>query len=309
MDEFVRAIEDAIGDGTGARELACAKINLALHVTGRRTDGYHSIESLVVFADYGDVLAAAPSDDGRLRLTVKGEFAARLGAGTPPDDNLAVRAANELAHVAGKKRVPPTKILLIKRIPVASGLGGGSADAAATLRLLNREWNTNLSEAKLAAIGGRLGADVPMCLVSRPLLAEGIGDRITPITGVPALPIVMAHPGIAVPTAAVFANLSVADRSSLPPLPEKFGSLLDVIFWLRQARNDLAEPAARVNKAAASAAKALMRDPDCLFSRMSGSGAAAFGIFVTLEAAERAAVRLREAKPTWWVIPAMTLPS
>jgi 4-diphosphocytidyl-2-C-methyl-D-erythritol kinase len=309
VNEFVRAIEDAIGDGAGARELAYAKINLALHVTGRRADSYHSIESLVVFADYGDVLAATPADDGQLHLTARGEFAARLASSTPVEQNLAVRAATELAHAAGRKRIPPTNLSLIKRIPIASGLGGGSADAAAALRLLNREWKTDFSDQKLGAIGARLGADVPMCLVSRPLLAEGIGERVTPIAGMPALPIVLAHPRVAIQTAAVFANLTVADRGSLPPLPAKFGSLLDVIFWLRQARNDLAEPAARVNKAAASAAKALMRDPDCLFSRMSGSGAAAFGIFVTLEAAERAAVRLREAKPTWWVIPAMTLAS
>ncbi len=198
MDEIARAIESAIGDGGGASEMACAKINLALHVTGRRTDGYHSIESLVTFADYGDVLSAAPAEDGRMRLTVRGEFAGPLTRDTQPQDNLAIRAANELARAAGKAKVPPTKLTLVKRIPVAAGLGGGSADAAAALRLLNRAWGVNLDEARLAELAPRLGADVPMCLASRPLVAGGIGEKITPVTGMPALPIVLAHPGVPV---------------------------------------------------------------------------------------------------------------
>lgn len=309
MDEIARAIESAIGDDAAASELACAKINLALHVTGRRTDGYHSIESLVVFADYGDFLGAAPSTDGQMRLTVKGEFAGSLTQGTEPHDNLAIRAANELARAAGKAKVPPTKLTLTKRIPVAAGLGGGSADAAAALRLLNRQWRLNFGEPRLAEVALRLGADVPMCLASRPLIAKGIGEKITPVAGMPTLPIVLAHPGVPVETAAVFAKLAADERPPLPALPTKFASLLEVIFWLRQARNDLAEPAAAVSKTAGTAAKALMRDPDCLFSRMSGSGAAAFGIFVTLEAAERAAARLRAAKPAWWVVAARTLAS
>ena len=307
MDEIARAVEGAVSDG--ASELACAKINLALHVTGRRTDGYHNIESLVVFADCGDVLGAAPSADGRMRLTVKGEFAGSLTETTGPHDNLVTRAASDLARAAGKAEVPPTKLTLTKRIPVAAGLGGGSADAAAALRLLNREWRLNLAAGRLAEVARGIGADVPMCLASRPLLAKGIGEKITPVAGMPTIPIVLAHPGIPVETAAVFAQLAARDGEPLPALPAKFASLLEVIFWLRQARNDLAEPAALVNKAAVSAAKALMRDPDCLFARMSGSGAAAFGIFITLQAAERAAERLRAAKPAWWVVAATTLPS
>jgi 4-diphosphocytidyl-2-C-methyl-D-erythritol kinase len=148
-----------------------------------------------------------------------------------------------------------------------------------------------------------------MCLTSKPLVAKGIGERITPVSGMPAMPIVLAAPGTALKTASVFTKLEVGERSPLPPLPPKFGSLLEVIFWLRQARNDLTEPATLVNKAAGSAAKVLMRDPDCLFARMSGSGAAAFGIFASMGAAERAAERIRDAKPSWWVTAAMTLAS
>ncbi len=310
MDDIAQAIENAIGEGASGSELACAKINLALHVTGRRTDGYHQIETLVVFADYADVVSAQASTDGRMRLTVKGPLAAKL-ADTAPNDNLAIRAASELMRAPDGRqgKLPATKLVLTKRIPVAAGLGGGSADAAAALRLLNREWRLKLSEDALARIALRLGADVPMCLMSKPLVAKGIGERITPVKGMPAMPIVLANPSVVIPTASVFAKLSVEERSPLPPLPRKFGSLLEVIFWLRQARNDLAEPAAQVSKAGGAAAKALMRDPDCLFARMSGSGAAAFGIFASMDAAERAAERLRDAKPNWWVTAAMTLAS
>jgi 4-diphosphocytidyl-2-C-methyl-D-erythritol kinase len=275
-------------------------------VLGRRTDGYHQIETLVVFADYADVISAMPSEDGRMHLSVRGPFAGKLTEGTPPADNLAIRAAAELMRVAGKRSPQPARLTLIKRIPIAAGLGGGSADAAATIRLLNREWSLGLTEPELQRICVKLGADVSMCLASRPLIARGIGDQITPVPEMPALPIVLAHPGVAVATREVFAALSIGERPQLPALPAKFASLLEVIFWLRQARNDLAEPAIVVNKAAGSAAKAIMRDPDCLFSRMSGSGAAAFGIFVTLDAAERAAARLREARPGWFVTAAMT---
>jgi len=309
LGDFARAIEAAVSDGVPGSELAYAKINLALHVLGRRTDGYHQIETLVVFADYADVVTVVPSPDERMHLTVKGPFAGKLTESTPPTENLAIRAATELMRSAGKKSPPPTRVTLTKRIPVAAGLGGGSADAAATLRLLDREWKLNLGEKELIKIGIRLGADVPMCLASRPLVARGFGDELTPVAGIPAMPIVLAHPGVGVTTRQVFAALPAAERSPMPPLPAKFNSLLEVIFWLRLARNDLADPAASVNKAAGAAAKTIMRDPDCLFARMSGSGAAAFGIFVTLDAAERAAARLRETKPGWFVTAAMTLAS
>jgi 4-diphosphocytidyl-2-C-methyl-D-erythritol kinase len=306
LDELVRAIEEAVGEGAPGSELAYAKINLALHVLGRRTDGYHNLETLVVFADYADVVTVAPSNDGRMHLSVKGPFAGKLTEGTPLNENLAIRAATELMRAVGRRELPPTWVTLLKRIPVAAGLGGGSADAAATLRALNKEWRLNLSDAELIRVGVRLGADVPMCLISKPLVATGFGDKLKLVPGIPAMPIVLAHPGVAVTTRQVFAALPAADRSGLPPIPERFPSLLEMVFWLRQLRNDLAEPAATVNKAAASCARAIMRDPDCLFARMSGSGAAAFGIFVTLDAAERAAARLKSAKPNWFVTAAMT---
>jgi 4-diphosphocytidyl-2-C-methyl-D-erythritol kinase len=305
MDEVARAIEEATGAGNS--ELARAKINLALHVGAERADGYHDLESLVVFADIADVVTArpAPKDIAAMALDLSGPHATLLEE-TEPSSNLALRAAEAIAALAPKRRMKPLSLSLAKRIPVAAGLGGGSADAAATLRLLNRIWGLGLKPEKLAEIAVKLGADVPMCLVSRPLVARGIGEKLTPAAGIPPLAVVLAHPGVSLATAAVFAGLGKEERSPLPALPAKFKSALDLVFWLRQTRNDLIDPARVVSRKAVAAAKALADDPDCLFARMSGSGAAAFGIFVKPAAAERAAERLKAARPDWWVAAAMT---
>jgi 4-diphosphocytidyl-2-C-methyl-D-erythritol kinase len=286
--------------------LAKAKINLALHVGGRRPDGYRLIESLVVFADFGDVVTAIPSSNRHIDLTVKGTFAKALTETTDPSDNLAVRAAEALLRAAGNRPVMATRLVLTKRLPIAAGLGGGSADAAAVLRLLNRQWRLELSPDRLAEIGLALGADVPMCLAARPLIAEGIGERITALAGIPRLPIVLARPPLAVSTAAVFAALADAQRPGLPALPTATATPNDLVAWLRETRNDLGEAAALVSKHAGAAARTLAGDPECLFARMSGSGAAAFGIFASYAAARRAAARLGAARPAWWVVPTMT---
>jgi 4-diphosphocytidyl-2-C-methyl-D-erythritol kinase len=306
VDRITEAIGRAVGAAGDGAELARAKVNLALHVTGRRTDGYHLIESLVVFAEHADVVGVAQSGSRRMGLSVKGPFADALAEVTEPQDNLVIRAADDLAREMASHRPRPAKLVLTKRIPVAAGLGGGSADAAATLRLLGREWHFRGKDAGLAEIGLRLGADVPMCLASTPLIARGIGERIEPVAGVPPVPIVLARPPVVVRTPAVFARLGGGERPPLPRLPQRFGSILDLVFWLRQTRNDLEEPAGEVEKAARAAVSLLRADPDCMFARMSGSGAAAFGIFVSLAAAERAAERLAAARPTWWVTATMT---
>lgn len=306
MDQVAKAIEEATGAGNS--ELARAKINLALHVGARRADGYHDLESLVVFADVADVVTArpAPKDLAAMTLDLDGPHAGLLEETTEPSANLALRAAEAIAALAPKRRAVPLQISVTKRIPIAAGLGGGSADAAATLRLLDRIWGLGLKPKKLIEIGLTLGADVPMCLASQPLMARGIGELVTPVAGIPALSVVLAHPGISVPTGAVFAGLGNEQRSGLPTLPSKFRTVLDLVFWLRQTRNDLTDPARVVARKAVAAAKALADDPDCLFARMSGSGAAAFGIFVKPAAAERAAERIKAAKPDWWVAAATT---
>lgn len=281
-------------------EAAPAKINLALHVTGKRADNYHLIETLAAFADFGDTVTLA---DGESPLVIDGPFAGEL-AGAPGSGNLAFRAATAVARAAD--RIDDVSLRLTKRIPVAAGLGGGSADAAATLRLLQRAWRPPISETRITEIAAQLGADVPMCLVSRPLVARGIGEAITLLAGMPALPLALVHPGVAVSTAAVFAARSGAFGTPLPAPPGRFADPSDVAQWLKGTRNDLAESAGKLEPAVAQAVAALAADDTCLFARMSGSGATAFGIFPTFAAAKRATTRIGKAQPGWWTQATMT---
>jgi len=292
------------GAGDVAGEIARAKINLALHLGARRADGYRLIDSLVVFAEYGDRLTAMPAGRGSRRLALRGPLAAAL-ADTPAAENLVVRAVDAACEAAGRQS-DGIELVLTKRLPVAAGLGGGSADAAATLRLVDRRRRLHLGGDRLAEIGIKLGADVPMCLASRPLLATGIGDRITPVTGMPRLAVVLACPPVKVATRAAFAAAGEGARHGLPPLPSAPVSLAGLLAWLKETRNDLAPAAATVAKGAGAAAAALGRDPESLFARMTGSGAAAFAIFPSLAAARRAAARLRAARPTWWAVATTT---
>lgn len=276
-------------------------MNLTLHVLSRRGDGYHTIESLAVFPELADLVGAGPSPRGRTGLALDGEFADELDLLSPPPDNLVLRAAEVLSQAA-RKRLQPLHMTLTKRIPVAAGLGGGSADAAATLRLLNRLWELRLEDSELARIGLELGADVPMCIASRPVIASGIGERLMPAAGIPDLPLVLVNPRFPLSTASVFRELESAERSPMLPIQAKFGSVIAFVIWLRQTRNDLSEPARSVTRLAESAVKSLSSDPDCMFARMSGSGATAFGIFAKMSTAERAAERIRLKRPNWWVV-------
>jgi 4-diphosphocytidyl-2-C-methyl-D-erythritol kinase len=307
--ELIDAVAEAVtGDGS-RMELAPAKINLALHVLARRVDGYHLLDSLVVFADFADVVGAVAAPANGLGLTMDGQFGGELDLVSHPKDNLVIRAAEALFRESGKKRMPPTQLVLTKRIPIAAGLGGGSSDAAATLRLLNRFWSVGFDNSRLAKIAIRLGADVPMCLDPKPVLARGIGERLSPVFGMPRLPIVLLHPSIPLPTAKVFARLPPAERAPLPPLPARFESVIAFVIWLRQTRNDLTEAARAETGLAEQAVKTLAADPDCLFARMSGSGATAFGIFPKLSTAEKAAERIRQKRPNWWAVACETIPS
>jgi len=290
---------DAAFDPTGpatvaapATEAAPAKVNLALHVRGRRPDGYHELDTLAVFAADGDVVELAEGGD---RLTIDGPFGALLrGDGT---ENLVLRAARRLAARAGRSW---PAIRLTKNLPVAAGLGGGSADAAATLRLLTRAWRLPLDANDLAAEGLALGADVPMCLRSRPLVAQGRGERIVEVPGFPALSMILVHPAVAVATGQVFARLDSPEDPPLPDLPERFESVADFVRWLRPTRNGLSDAARDLAPAIGSALLALS-NTGAMFARMSGSGATCFGIFPFRDAAEHAARVIRAAEPTWWV--------
>lgn len=294
------AVAQALTNDAGV-ETAPAKVNLALHVLSLRSDGYHEIESLSVFPQFGDLVSAVASPNGKIGLTLDGEYADELDLLIRPRDNLAIRAAEALQRASGK-RLPPVELVLTKRIPIAAGLGGGSADAAATLRLLRRHWDLGIADERLAKIGLGLGADVPMCVESRPLVATGIGEHLAPASGIPDLPLVLVNPNIPLSTASVYRELKGPYGSPMLPRPAKFRSVIAFVIWLRQTRNDLSEPAKAVTGLAEQAVKALSSDPECLLARMSGSGATAFGIFAKLSTAERAAKRLRLKRPNWWVV-------
>jgi 4-diphosphocytidyl-2-C-methyl-D-erythritol kinase len=300
QDETADPIAISIAEAAAKIECARAKINLALHVLDRRPDGYHRLDSVVVFADLADTLAACRREEGVVELGIDGEFADILAKAAQPAENLVYAVADALIRAFPDRISGGVRIDLTKNLPVAAGLGGGSADAAATLRLLNRLWRLGLTVAELAELGASLGADVPVCVFSRPARMEGIGERVTPVAAIPAMPVVLVNPGVAVETGAVFRRLKPAERSPLPPLPERFTSIMELVFWLRNTRNDLFAPACAAAPVIETAARALASDPDCMFARMSGSGATVFGIFLSIDAASRAAKRLQEARPDWW---------
>jgi 4-diphosphocytidyl-2-C-methyl-D-erythritol kinase len=267
-------------------EFAPAKINLSLHVTGRRADGYHLLDSLVCFATVGDRVTVAPSDD--LSLAIIGP----QGAGLSPDaGNLALRAARAFAGGRG------AAIVLDKHLPLASGIGGGSTDAAATLRALAALWDMALPDA--AAILG-LGADVPVCLAPRGVRMTGVGEVI----GGVALPhgwLVLVNPAVAVATPDVFRGLVVTGNDPMPAVLPAFPDVIALSQFLNTMRNDLELPAVAIAPAIARAKSALAAQRGCLFARMSGSGATCFGLFATADAAHHAASAIGAAQPDWWV--------
>jgi 4-diphosphocytidyl-2-C-methyl-D-erythritol kinase len=279
--------------GTSVSRLAPAKINLYLHVLGRRGDGYHLLDSLVVFPRQGDQIEVSPADD--LRLTVSGPFAADVPAG---DDNLVLRAARALAAATG--RVPAVAIHLEKRLPVASGIGGGSADAAAVLRGLARLWELPIKADILARIALSLGADVPMCLNSRSAFIGGVGDEVATAPELPDFAVVLVNPRIPLPTPAVFRTrtgpFSAAGRFSNAPT-----DAMEMATLLARRRNDLTSAAIGLVPAVADVLSALERAPGVMLSRMSGSGATCFGLCADQAGAESTAAALAAEHPGWWV--------
>ncbi len=272
------------------RELAPAKINLDLLVTGRRADGYHELDSLVVFADLADELTLTPADS--LRIEPCGPFAGEL----PPESaNIAVRAAHLLAGAVG--RPARARIRLDKRLPIAAGIGGGSADAAAVLRGLRRLWGLAIKDTALAALGLELGADVPVCLAGRPARMRGIGERLDDRMSLPVLHLVLVNPRQPLATAAVFKALPAELRG---PRPAALPATLDLGF-LRRSRNDLEAPARRLLPVIDEVLAELATAPGCRLARMSGSGPTCFGVFETPAASAAAAVRIIDHRPGWWV--------
>ncbi len=279
---------------------APAKVNLTLHVLGRRAgDGYHVLESLVAFAGIADRLTLRPGEP--LGLRVSGPTAGPAG---PEADNLVLRAARDLAA-----RLPGLTLgafHLVKRLPVAAGIGGGSSDAAAALRLLARLNGLPPDHEALVAAARATGADVPVCLDPRGRMMRGAGEDVGPALGFPAIPAVLINPGVPVPTAPVFKALGLSVGESLPgaahPAVAATSDPDALLATLRPARNDLEGPALTVAPVIGEALSAL-RAQRCDLARMSGSGATVFGLFADRHRASAAARRLRAAHPNWWIAP------
>lgn len=276
--------------------LAPAKVNLFLHVGPLDAAGYHPLASLVAFADVGDRITVRPAD--RLSLSVTGPFGAGLSAG---EDNLVLRALRSLGRAAGGGE-PPLAVGLDKRLPVAAGLGGGSSDAGAALKLARDALGLPLDDAALAEIAAEIGADGPMCLHARAAWAEGRGDRLAFEPALPPLPAVLVNPGVPSPTGAVYRAYDdgpafAAER----PAPPRDWTAETVAAWLADRRNDLQAPAVAQQPAIGQALQAVAALPGALLTRMSGSGATVFALFASREAAERAASILAQARPEWWV--------
>ncbi|MCB9959382.1 MAG: 4-(cytidine 5'-diphospho)-2-C-methyl-D-erythritol kinase [Rhodospirillaceae bacterium] len=279
-------------------EFAPAKLNLYLHITGRRADGYHLVDSLIAFAGVGDSVAVAASADGPA-LAVDGPRAAEVPEGP---DNLVLRAAVALAARLG--RPAHVHVALTKRLPVASGIGGGSADAAAVLRALGRLWGA--SAADLAAVAPGLGADVPVCLAGRRHAVTGIGEVLGPAPALPSAGLVLANPGVPLETPPVF-KARTGPFSAADPLTDPPADAAALAKALERRGNDLTAAACRLCPAVAEALEALAADRHCLLARMSGSGATCFGIYADATVAAAAAARLRARHADWWVAEAPLL--
>jgi 4-diphosphocytidyl-2-C-methyl-D-erythritol kinase len=271
---------------------APAKLNLFLNITGRREDGYHLLDSLFVFCSLVDTISIRPSQT--LSISLSGPFAEGLESGT---DNIAMKAAELLRREASITL--GARITLEKHIPVAAGLGGGSADAAAVLRGLNAFWGIGWPLDRLQVLGAQLGADIPACLPSHPVIARGIGDQLSPAPGMPNCGILLVNPRVAVPTPAVFKafkamNPVIAARA-FAPLPERFQSLGDMVGIIRHRGNDLLPAAVSVAPVVADVLQVLGGLPGARYAGLSGSGATCFALFDTQTEAHNAVV------PTeWW---------
>lgn len=284
----------------GVSVCAPAKINLFLHVGDRRDDGYHSLESLVVFTEAGDRIECFAAE--RLSLTVEGPFADAVPKG---DDNLILRAASALAEASGHGAAGAegmgARIHLEKNLPVAAGIGGGSADAAATLRALNLLWQLNMNDARLLAIAATLGSDVPACLMARPLWMSGRGEVVCPVPALPSLKLILINPRLPLETPQVFARLGNRTGLGAAPRAGSLATTSDLETFLFDTHNDLQAPAAALVPEIALIVRALQYSPSCRVARMSGSGPTCFGLFDWRNGALFAAEAIATKYPNWWV--------
>jgi 4-diphosphocytidyl-2-C-methyl-D-erythritol kinase len=282
---------------------ARAKVNLDLKVLGRRSDGYHELESLVAFAGVGDLLTLEPGPE--LSLAIAGPFGTGLAA---DEHNLVLRAARLLAQEMGPLRWG--RFHLVKRLPIASGIGGGSADAAAALRLLARFNGLSPSEPALLHVASQVGADVPVCLESRARVMTGIGERLGPALRLPNLFAVLVNPGVQIETAAVFRELGLRPDQASAASPARAVLPGDtdreaLMTMLGRAANDLEPPALRIAPVLQDLLARLRDLPGCRLARMSGSGATCFALFDDCRKSAGAAKVLVREQPGWWVRPTL----
>jgi 4-diphosphocytidyl-2-C-methyl-D-erythritol kinase len=278
--------------------LAPAKLNLYLHVGAPGEDGYHPLCSLMAFADLGDLVSTFEAE--ALSLRVRGPFAGDLGG---DDDNLVLRAARALIAEA-RRPVAPVGLSLEKRLPVASGLGGGSSDAGAALRLLREVCALPVDNARLEAVAASLGADGAACLWGAPAIARGRGERLSSAPGLPPLDIVLANPRVPVSTAEVYRRFDAAGRFSdvtPPTAPDAFEDAAELAAWLAGQRNDLEASAIAVAPQVGAVLETLAGEPETLLARVSGSGGTCFALCAGDIEAEGLAERLEAMAPDWWV--------
>jgi 4-diphosphocytidyl-2-C-methyl-D-erythritol kinase len=272
--------------------VARAKINLTLQVTGKRDDGYHLLNSIVVFTDFGDEISAHFSN--KLSLKMSGPFAQGLNAS---DDNLVLKAAHLLQQKCNVNK--GAELRLEKNLPLASGIGGGSADAAATLHLLNEFWNLDLSLQELQAMALPLGADVPVCLLSKAALMQGIGEQITPLPITPNFSLLLVNPHVAVSTPMVFKAIDI--QNGQPEMTQSTAiSDTNLLELVHKASNDLQSAAVNIVPEIQLVFDQIEQLPGCRLARMSGSGATCFGIFDSLPEATAAAAAVSSYHPQWW---------
>ena len=269
-----------------AKVFAPAKINLTLHVTGQRRDGYHLLDSIVVFTDVGDEISVSSAE--RTSLQVTGSHSKDV----PQDaNNIVLRAANWLD--AG-----PVEILLEKNLPVASGIGGGSSDAAATIRAICDLYSVGLPTPKQSVA---LGADIPVCLAAQPSRMSGIGENVAPIPNLPPLHFVLVNPGVQLSTAKVFGNLAGQFGDPGRSFDRTWTSTAEFAAWLSEERNDLETSARKLAPTIGVVLGCLSQLTGCLLARMSGSGATCFGLFATREEADNVAHIMGKMYPEWWI--------
>lgn len=282
-------------------EAAPAKINLALHVTGRRPDSFHNLESLVVFAGISDELTAVAGDGDTLNIT--GPFAGMLSSG---QSNLVLKAVAAFRDKWPDLVPHGVAISLAKNLPVAAGVGGGSADAAAALRLMASFAETPVAFEDLAVIAGQLGADVPVCLYSQTCLISGVGEIVQPVAELPDLHLVLANPLVPIATADVFRRLTEHDNPALPSLPDDKRAAM-LAMWLSDTRNDLETAAIALVPEVGKLRDDIAKTRGCVLARMSGSGATVFGVYGTSAEAHQAAQDIRAKWPDYWVAAAPVL--